>query len=252
MRWTPIAVVVLAEISCVSAPERTPSSPASTISGGHRARALDPTPLSEENRHSSPDPPAPPRPLPRLVNTGACLEPLEPVYQLSSDRADVRRTLNLDNGALLILVAAPAFGQSRALSVHRRPNGVYFLRVMHLPPDELSPPPFHERAIDFKTARLLLELWTGLASRVQMVESEDGSFDGKAYYFSTGRVTGYAANPREGSVLDRTIFALDWLSRLVEEPTHEDPTDRDFIREELRDALTRTQAKEPCVRSVTE
>jgi len=176
---------------------------------------------------------------------------LESVYGLSADWADLQRTLNLDHGALLILVTAPAFGRPHALSLRRRPTGDYVLRVTRAAPDEFSPQ-VREGVIDLLTARLLLKLWAAITSRVQMVESEAGTFDGKAYYFSAGRVTGYTANPRGGSILDRTIFALGWLAKLVEDPTREDPTDRRFIREELREAAARTAAREPCVRAVAE
>lgn len=199
----------------------------------------------------SPESPEPSLPRSWLLNAGACLEPLETTYGLGDHFAEVQRTLNLDSDALLSLVTAPAFRHPHALSLHRRPAGFYVLRVTRVTSDEMSPR-VRERTIDSTTAKLLQKLLAALAARVQMVEADTGSLDGKAYYFSSGRVTGYAANPRGGSVLDHTIFAMDWLTRLVEEPNREDPMDRHFIREELQEALARTVAMEPCGRGVTE
>ena len=164
---------------------------------------------------------------------------------------DHRRDLNLDRGALLVLVTEPAFRQPYALSLRRRRSGVYFLRVTRLSGNEWESRT-SERTVDFETARLVLDLWTALASRVQMVNSEGASFDGKAYFFAVGPVTGYAANPRHGSVLDHTVFALDRLTARVETPGLEDPSDRHVIHEELGDALARTRAKEACTHRVVE
>jgi hypothetical protein len=85
-----------------------------------------------------------------------------------------------------------------------------------------------------------------------MVDSREVTLDGRAYYFSAGSTTGYAANPREGSILNRAVLALERLARRVEEPAHEHPTDRHFIRDELREVLARTSAEEPCARVITE
>jgi hypothetical protein len=256
MRWTLPVLLLIGANACVRTAEQSASSSMPTVSRGDSKiskPAVDTGTLPPAARngqlpleHSKP-------PVARswLVNSGACLEPLEPVYQLTDSWTDVRRGLNLDDDALVVLVTAPAFRQPHAVSLHRRPAGAYFLKVTRLGPGELRTR-IRERTLDPKTAKLLLKLWKALASRVQLIESDEVSFDGKAYFFSTGRVTAYAANPRRGSVLGRAIFAVDWLTDLVEEPASEDPSDWKVIQEEIREALARTVAMEPCVRRVVE
>jgi hypothetical protein len=254
MRWVFVPLLLSAGISCSATSRPTPSNPASAILSKRSIRqpALDPDPSLAPARSSQPPSESlePPHRRSSRINAGACLEPLEPVYLLGADWTALRRGFNLEQDALVILAIVPAF-QPHALSLHRDPGGAYFLRVTHLNSGGLAPS-VRDGTIDSRTARVLLDLWSALISRVQMLESDDGSFDGKAYYFSAGQVTGYAANPHNDSVLDRTIFALNWLGRLVEEHGREDPTDRQFIREELEEALARTRAREPCVRVVSE
>jgi hypothetical protein len=183
----------------------------------------------------------------RLVNAGACLEPLEPALHLSGRWAELQRALNVDGGALLTLVTASTVRQPRALSLHRRRTGGYFLRVMAAPLGE-SPPPVREGPLDPVTARLILALWPSLGSRIQMVDSTEFTFDGRAYYFAGGSMTGYTMNPRDGSILAGAVSALDRLAALVEDPVGEVPTDRHLIQQDLRDVLARSLANEPCAR----
>jgi hypothetical protein len=256
MRWPLLALLLIVANACVRTAERTASSSRQTVAqrgSTIREPALDAgtAASSAENRQVRLEPTSSSEARSWLANSGACLEPLEPVYRLSDRWTGVRRALDLDDDALLVLVTAPAFQQPHALSLQRRPAGVYVLKVTRLSPSEPGTRT-RERTIDLKTAKLLLRLWAALSSRVHLVESEEASLDGKAYYFSTSSVAGYTANPRRGSVLDRTIFAMDWLTDLVEEPAGEKPSDRNFIHEELREALARTIAKEPCVRRIVE
>jgi len=256
MRWTVMALLLIGTNACIRSAERAVSNSGRTVAPKDstiRAPGLDigTTPTAAGNRQLPSAPVNPKEAHSWLVNTGACLEPLEPIYQLSDDWTNVRRALNVDGDALVVLVTAPAVRQPHALSLHRRSSGVYFLKVTRLSPSEPLART-RERAIDPKTAKLLLKLWTALTSRIQLVESEEASFDGEAYFFSTGRITGYTANPRRGSVLQRTIFAMDWLTELVEEPTREEASDRNVIQEELRQALARTIADETCTRRIVE
>jgi hypothetical protein len=187
----------------------------------------------------------------RVINAGACLEPLEPINGLGEHFVEVRSGLNLTDDALLSLVTAPSFGPLRALSLHRRPSGAYVLRVTRFMSKEPSSS-VHERTIESGTAGMLLKLWAALAARLQTVESDVSSMDGTAYYFTSGRITGYAANPAGGSILDRSVSAMDRLSGLVEAPERADQSDRDFVQGELQEALAGTTARQPCTRVVTE
>jgi hypothetical protein len=254
MRWAFVTILLTTGLSC-AAPPPPASHPASAATAKRSIHGGAPDPghrLSPAKRYQpSSESLAPPQSRSARFNTGACLEPLEPAYQLSARWTELRRGLDLDQNALVMLAIAPAFQQPYALSLHRRPAGAYFLRVTRLD-TSASAPVARDGAIDSGTARLVLDLWSALLSRVQVVQSDEVSLDGRAYYFSAGAVTGYAANPRNDGVLDRTFFALDWLGRLVEEPGREDPTDRQFIRSELEEALARTRAGEPCVRVVSE
>lgn len=184
-------------------------------------------------------------------NTGACLEPLEPKSPLGRTWASLRRDFSLDDDALAILATVPSFEQGHALSLHRRANGTHFLRSSGYAADDEGTRT-RERTIDATTARLVLELWTALTMRIQVVESDDRAFDGTAYYFSRGGVVGHAAEPRPASILGHTIFAAERLTALVEQPARDELSDRQYLEEELKEALRRTTDKEACVRQVIE
>ncbi|HET9953131.1 MAG TPA: hypothetical protein VFQ61_01435 [Polyangiaceae bacterium] len=107
-----------------------------------------------------------------------------------------------------------------------------------------------ERHIDPATANLLSMLWRALIARSQVVETEVVTVDGTGYSIMVGGRTGSTQSPVYGSILERTTYAAERLAHFVESPEADDESDLVFVREELKEALARTRAQEPCVRMV--
>lgn len=161
------------------------------------------------------------------------------------------------------MIANPSFATQWMLSLHRTPNGGYFLRLTKKGRNRIVLPSAEqradapgtvrtERAIDSRTAHLFAELWKALVGRTQFVHSDGAVFDGVRYYLWRGGSGGTTVSPRAGSILERATSAAQRLAHMVEEPSSRDEDILAILRDDLRDALARTRRKEACVQPYRE
>ena len=186
-------------------------------------------------------------------NSGACLEPLEPAWG-DLGTTDLRVAANLDQATTEIaLVASQSARRSWTLSLRTPRSGGHVLSLTKIVRADTATGrnverTTSERLLDASTADLVVRLWTALVRRVQIVHSDTTSLDGTPYYFWSRGSAGATLSPPTGSLLQNTVAISEHLARFVEDPHS---TDLAFIRNELIDAIQRTQRQEPCVRALS-
>jgi hypothetical protein len=132
-------------------------------------------------------------------------------------------------------------------SIHRQARRAYSLRVTTF--DVEGPTVLFERPIDRQTAELVAKLWRALTRRTSTFEVDEAVLHGTCHYFEGFGGVGLTVSPRNGSPLERTLFAVNWLREIVEGRERPDSNnDIRHIREELRDARDGVDGNAPCVR----
>jgi len=222
-----------------------------------------------------------PAAAPIVEDSGACLTP---VSGSDSDFRPydefVQRALGLKAPTgLAAVVINPSFKPPWMVSVHRRsPRGPFLVRVTRLDQDvwrlmlarmsDQQGAVVHldkalqaeglaklqvttttiEHALDGRTARLVTRVWGTIISRARPFETATATADGVGYDFWQSGRAGTTASPRYGSILERTTYVAEWLSRFAEAPERYDAQDVRHIQDELREILSRIAQGEPCTR----
>jgi hypothetical protein len=222
---------------------------------------------------------------PAMEDADACLQPVGTAGDdgLAVYSAFIRRAVGFPplSGALAAVLIGPSFRPTGMLSLHRRRNGEFVLRLTRLREDvwaamlgemeqqqgstiNLSDAnqvsalrnisaaiSTAERTVDAETARMIETLLSALLGRAQRVE-EVGvmttKLDGTSYHFWHAGKEGETSSPRSGSILSLATSAVDDLCRLVERPTVGDGAGFRRIRDEMAVAVKRSLRSEPCLR----
>jgi hypothetical protein len=203
-----------------------------------------------------------------LANADACPVPW-------SDAQDGRAAPRKSD-ELLVIQMGSASSPEQTLSLVHRKNGGYRIRSTR-PPDDAgaetgptagdrgsairldekrqaarlrSSRSVKEMPLDGKTAKLLMQLWHGLASRAQIVQGTGiptPSSDGTAYQAWQGGRGIVTRSPKPGSVLGLAVTSAERLEQLAVEGSPDMESALKVVRFEMENALQRTRDKEPCL-----
>ena len=244
----------------VSQPE--PTGPAPAVELDPAAEALDPPVQGADAHGVHPLAPSPSDKV--LIDADACpAPPTVSPWGISPREVAVNRALKLPPApdVLFVIQIRPAFFLARTLSLHHRPDGAYVVRSTTLTESPsvsgasapaTVPIVVRERFLDPKTAQLVLDLWSALAARVQIVTPVGivgAVADGVTYHAWYRGASMTTHSPRRGSILDEAISAIERLGELVVKIPADERAELFAARQEMRDALQRTRRKEPCLQA---
>ena len=221
------------------------------------------------------------RPRTLQVDSGACLQPVDAAHLTPPHETFLRNALGLSDADVVVAwVVQPASRPARVLSLRRTSGGRRFLRVTELKPtiwaatirragelvgssvrlaedeqllalvDVALRSSTVDRDVDRQTADLLAQVWRALLRRVQVVRSDLAPSDGTRYEFWAGGRAGTSVPASEASVIGQALSAAERLARVAEVAGTDDASVLADVQHDLRDALARTQRKEPCVRTI--
>ena len=207
------------------------------------------------------------------INSHACAEPLldaqpeDGYQQLVEALFDVGR-----GGNVLASLRTHAYLDGpELLSLVRRPSGQYILRSVSIPRGKwyqlttevrdaavlettlagvAAARVIREHPIDVTTAQLMRELWRAVLDRAQVVEEVNPTIfwvHPTGFIWDAGGQRAAASSPPDGSVLGDALQAAAHLRRVVAGTASDEAEELRDARSLMRDSLTRTRKKEPCL-----